>query len=174
MALLFFPGIISALLVEKLVTTLTWSDFRFAPYSLVLGLSSYLLYAIGLAAIRCKWPPDVALLGALNGKSVLSYEEIFVVTGIAPLVFAVSFVLNHHWLNRIAKGLGVSKRFGDRDVWSYTFNSSDVTDYWVVVRDLNRDLAFGLMPSPRRLTKMSCFCERSKFIEVPTRSFFTK
>jgi len=143
LALLFFPGIISAILVEKLVTTQTWSDFRFALNALVLGLSCYMFYALGLAAILQHWPPNVSLFSALGNGQPISYEEVLTVTAIAPLIaFAVSYVIDHHWLNRFAKRWGISKRFGDRDVWSYTFNSSDISNYWVVVRDFDRDLAF--------------------------------
>ena len=54
----------------------------------------------------------------------------------------VSLALNRHWINRLAKLIGVSKKFGDVDGWARTFNSSDLTDTWVVVRDFDHDLSF--------------------------------
>jgi len=142
LALLFLPGIICALLVERLVPTSVWSTARLALYSLVLGLICYLLYALLDAALTCKWPPRVDLLKSLTDNSPLDFEEIFSATIAAPLVgIGVSLALNRHWLNRFAKVIRVSNKFGDIDVWAHTFNSADL-DAWVVVRDFDHDLAF--------------------------------
>ena len=83
-------------------------------------------------------------MNSQQAPPAISYEEILIVAGFfAPLVsFVVALVLNRHWLNRFAKKVKVGKRFGDSDVWSFTFNSSDLTDDWIVVRDFERDLAF--------------------------------
>ena len=59
----------------------------------------------------------------------------------APVLgLLASLALNKHWLNRLARVIGVSNKFGDLDVWARMFNSSDIV--WVVVRDFNHDLAF--------------------------------
>jgi hypothetical protein len=143
LALLFFPGIICALLVENLVPTRGWTNVRFALYAFVLGFGCYLLYALGLAIFVWQWPPDVWLLKALTDTKAISDEEICIVTGLSVLVgLIVSNALNRHWLHSFAKLMGVSRHFGDMDVWAYTFNSTDVANEWVVVRDLNHDLMF--------------------------------
>src|SRR5258708_809289 len=99
LALLFLPGIICALMVESLVPTSEWSTARLALYSLVLGLVSYLLYAIFDALLILRWPPSVDLLKSLTTDTPLHFEEIFWATMIAPLVgFGVSLALNRHWL----------------------------------------------------------------------------
>lgn len=80
---------------------------------------------------------------SLTADSPLDFEEIFWATVIAPLVgLGVSLALNRHWINRFAKVIRVSKKFGDIDVWARTFNSPDFTDAWVVVRDFDHDLSF--------------------------------
>ena len=109
--------------------TSVWSTARLALYSLVLGLVCYLLYALLEAALMSKWPPSVDLLKSLTNNSPLDFEEIFWATVIAPFVgLSVSLALNRHWINRLAKLIGVSKKFGDVDGWARTFNSSDLTD----------------------------------------------
>jgi hypothetical protein len=82
--------------------------------------------------------------GAHRGRSArLNYLEILSVSGIAVLLgMFVCVGLNKHWLQKFAQHIGVSSKFGDLDVWSHTFNSSDLTDRWVVVRDFARDLAY--------------------------------
>jgi Family of unknown function (DUF6338) len=143
LALLFLPGIICALLVEKLVPTGVWSTARLALYSLVLGLTCYLFYALVDAVLICKWPPSIDLLKSLTANSPLDFEEIFWATAIAPFVgLGVSLALNRHWINRFAEVIAVSKKFGDLDVWARTFNSPDLTEAWVVVRDFDHDLSF--------------------------------
>jgi MFS family permease len=143
LALLFLPGIICALFVEKLVPTSAWSTARLALYALVLGLACYLTYGFADAAFGRRWPPSVDLLKSLADNRGLDFTEIFLATAAAPFVgFAVSLAMNSHWLNRLAKAIHVSNKFGDIDVWALTFNSSDVTGAWVVVRDFDRDLAF--------------------------------
>lgn len=143
LALLFLPGIICALIVEKLVPTGAWSTARLALYALVLGLVCYLTYALFDAAFAGRWPPTVNLLKSLADNRALDLNEIFLATTAAPFVgLAVSLALNSHWLNRFARTIHVSSKFGGIDVWALTFNSLDVTSSWVVVRDFDRDLAF--------------------------------
>ncbi len=142
LALLFLPGIICALFVEKLVPTRAWSTARLALYALVLGLACYLTYALLDAAFARRWPPTVDLLKSLADNKALDFTEIFLTTAAAPFVgLVVSLTLNGHWLNRLAKTIHVSNKFGEIDVWARTFNFS-VTDAWVVVRDFDHDLAF--------------------------------
>jgi hypothetical protein len=142
LALLFLPGIICALLVEKLVPTSAWSTARLALYALVLGLACYLIYAVVETVFAGQWPPSVDILGSLANNEPLDFSEILLATALAPIVaLGVSFALNKHWINRLAKTLDVSNRFGDIDVWARTFNSRVLQDAWVVVRDFDRDLA---------------------------------
>src|SRR5216684_6432613 len=105
LTLLFLPGIICALLVERVVPTSEWSTARLALYSLVLGLICYLVYSLFDAIYVGAWPPPVSLLRSLNGNSPLDFPEIFWVTvAVAPLVgLAVSFVLAKHLINKFAK-----------------------------------------------------------------------
>ena len=143
LVLLFLPGIICALIVENLTPTREWGALRFSLYSLILGLMSYLVYALGLAARHAHWPPSISFVKALSNPSEVSYGEIAAATMIAVFLgIGVSAALSRHWLHRVAKFFGISYKFGDIDVWSHTFNSSELTDAWVVVRDINHDLAY--------------------------------
>lgn len=143
LALLFLPGIICALIVEKLVPTRAWSTARLALYALVLGLACYMTYALTDAVFAWNWPPTVHLLKSLGDNQALDFTEIFLATAAAPFVgLMVSLALNDHWLSRFAKAIHVSNEFGDIDVWALTFNSSDLTEAWVTVRDFDHDLAF--------------------------------
>ncbi len=141
LALLFLPGIVAALLVEKLVPTRDWSTPRLALYSLVLGLICYIIYAFLKAAYLCHWPPSINLFRSLMGGASLDLLEIICTTAISlPVGIFVSLPLNSHWINRFGQAIRVSDKFGALDVWARTFNSTETT--WVVVRDLEQNLAY--------------------------------
>jgi uncharacterized membrane protein len=141
LALLFLPGIVAALLVEKLVPTRDWSTARLALYSLVLGLVCYLTYALLKAGVLCQWPPSVDLFKSLAASAPLDLQEIILTTTISPLVgLLVSLSLTGHWINRFAQSINVSDKFGDLDVWARVFNSPDIL--WITVRDFERDLVY--------------------------------
>jgi hypothetical protein len=141
LALIFLPGIVAALLVEKLVSTRDWSTARLALYSLVLGLSCYLIYAVLKALYLWQWPPHINLFRSIAAGGSLDLFEIICTTMISPMVgILVSFSLNNHWINRFGHAIHVSDKFGALDVWARTFNSPEIS--WVVVRDLDRNLAY--------------------------------
>src|SRR5271168_5221417 len=111
LVLLFLPGIICALMVEKLVPTRVWPTARLALYALLLGLICYLLYALMKAGLQRRWPPSIDLLKSLTDSNQLDFEEIFWATATAPFVgLGVSLALNRHWLNRFAKVIGASNK----------------------------------------------------------------
>src|SRR6266481_10115477 len=123
LALLFLPGIVAALLVEKLVPTRDWSTARLALYSLVLGLICYFIYALLKAAHLDQWPPSIDLFKSLTVATPLDLPEIILTTAISPAVGTlVSLSLNRHWINRFGKTIRVSDKFGALDVWARTFN----------------------------------------------------
>ena len=141
LALLFLPGIVAALLVEKLVPTRDWSTARLALYSLVLGLISYVTYALLKAGFLCQWPPSVDLFKSLGANAPLDLQEIVLTTAISPLVgLLVSLSLTDKWINRFAQLINVSNKFGDLDVWARVLNSTDVQ--WVTVRDFEHDMVY--------------------------------
>jgi len=51
------------------------------------------------------------------------------------LSLVVSALIDKKVLNRVARVLCVTQKFGDRDVWSYIMNAEETT--WLVVRDRN-------------------------------------
>lgn len=141
LALLFLPGIVAALLVEKIVPTRDWSTARLALYSLVLGLICYLSYALLKAGFLHQWPPSVDLFKSLATSAPLDLQEIVLTTAISPLVgLLVSLSLTGHWINRFARLIRVSDKFGDLDVWARVLNSTDVQ--WVTVRDFEHNVVY--------------------------------
>jgi hypothetical protein len=144
--LLFFPGIICAYLVDQLTTHRPRDPFFFLLQSFVFGLVSYFLYWAG-AIIASHFfstlvKPNIAFLRSLtNSKAVFSFREIAYVSIISTiLACVVSVVSRFKLLNRIAKWIGLTKKFGELDVWGYLLNMKEVA--WVTVRDHDNDLIY--------------------------------
>jgi hypothetical protein len=147
--LLFFPGVLCAMLVDSLTVHRERTPTQFLTYSFVLGLSSYLLlYAVREScATAAGWvglrpPLPITFFDALvNEKTRISGREIvFAVMMGMPLAGAVSAMLNYRLIHRVGRKLRISKRLGDLDVWGFVFNSPGLS--WVVVRDLGHGLTY--------------------------------
>ncbi len=147
--LIFFPGIIAALIVDNL-TTHRERDFKqFLLHAFLLGLSSYfILYIllgvnnliVTLKGLIPTW--KVSFLTSLtNGKSPINITEVIVASVISILLaFLISFAINHKLLHRLAAKFKISKKFGHLDVWEYVFDSPDVE--WITIRDIENDLMY--------------------------------
>lgn len=148
--LLFFPGVVAAILVDALTNHRQLTPFVFGTHAFVLGILSYLT----LSCFRSIWNwtfedickvaqfPELIFFRALADKSVgLGWIEIVLAVAAATLVALVlSAAINHKWLHRIARNTQVSRRSGELDTWSLLFNSSEIG--WINVRDIQRDLVY--------------------------------
>lgn len=144
--LLFFPGIICAYLVDQLTIHRPREAFSFLLQSFVYGIFSYFIYWVGLKMFAYFWPstanPDITFLRALTDSTVsFSFKEIVFTCGIAIVLACVITVTSRFkFLNRAAHFIGLTKKFGELDVWGYMLNMKEVI--WVTVRDHKNDLIY--------------------------------
>ncbi|PES34155.1 DUF6338 family protein [Bacillus thuringiensis] len=147
--LIFFPGIISALIVDKLTLHRGREFKEFLLNSFLLGLSSYFLFymIIGLnnliAELRGLVPTwKLHFLMSLTDRKVpINITEVIIATFIAIiLAFLISFSINHKFLHRFAIKMKLSSKFAQLDVWAYVFDSPDID--WITVRDIENDLMY--------------------------------
>ncbi len=146
-----FPGLIAALVCDKLVVhTEPWGSLKYGIYTFVFGISSYvvvqsvcfLLFKIGYHL------PLLNVGGTLSTWKVLSshlgsvsYFEVIWATLVSPFVAAAaSVVVNYKLINKAAQRLGISRKFGDENLYSYFLNSPDIN--WVYVRDFKNNLTY--------------------------------
>lgn len=143
--LLFIPGIISLLIIEKLTNHKEFKIHQILIYSLLLGFISYVFYYLILIIIKACSSFDFKFLffnSLTNKSSSIDFSEIAYATGISIIIgFISSFLINHKVLYWIAHKTKISNKFGDIDVWSYIMNYSKVPE-WVVVRDIENDLVY--------------------------------
>jgi hypothetical protein len=144
--ILFFPGFICAYLIDQLTVHRPREAFFFLLQAFTLGLICYFSYWVVIKGIVLIWPnainPDVTFLKALvNTNSSFSFKEIVFVSFIAIILACiVSIASRYKVLNRTARRIGITKKFGELDVWGYMLNMEDVV--WVTVRDHKNDLIY--------------------------------
>lgn len=147
--LIFFPGIIAALIIDTL-TVHKERDFKvFILNSFILGFTSYFILYIAVSInnwiVKYKnltptWEMNF-LNSSMDTEMNINTNEVLVAT-LLSIIIAIIFsaCINHRLLFRIGSQMGISRKFGQLDVWSYTFESPDIG--WIIVRDLNKDLMY--------------------------------
>lgn len=147
--LLFFPGVLCAMLVDALTVHRERTAAEFLTHSFVLGLTSYLLLYSGQWActgaadlLGVRPPLRVTFIDALlNDKLRIAWGEI-VLAGATAVVLgmSVSAGINHKVLYRVGRRLHVTRRRGSPDLWSYVFDSRQTT--WISARDLEHGFTY--------------------------------
>jgi hypothetical protein len=147
--LLFFPGVLCAMLVDALTVHRERTAAQFLTHAFVLGLTSYLLLyfgqwtCVGLAyALPLPQPLPVTFLNALlDEKLRIAPGEIALAAAIGVLLgTGVSAGVNHRILFRIGRKLHVTRRRGSPDLWSHVLNFEQTN--WVSVRDLDHGFTY--------------------------------
>jgi hypothetical protein len=147
--LLFFPGVLCALLVDALTVHRERTPAQFLTNAFALGMGSYLSLALvrDVVASVARWfrlrqPLDVTFFDALmNDRVKIAWGEITLAAGVALILAgAISAMTNHNVIFRFARHLGISRKTGEIDVWGLLF-ASNLGDR-VIVRDPARDLAY--------------------------------
>jgi len=144
--LLFLPGIVCAYVLDAFTSELSKDKFFFLLRSFVFGVASYAIYGMLLRLGNKLWilssHKDLSFLAALGDPATpIAYSEVFS-TCLIGLVLGgfLAWSWNRRYPYRLAQRVGVSKRFGDRDVWGYIFNAESVE--WATVRDNKYDLTY--------------------------------
>lgn len=146
MLLLFFPGILCAYIVDGLTIHRPREAKFFILQSFVCGIFSYFIYWSGLKITNQirdnSVASDVLFLRSLTNSNLpFSYREIAIVSVIAIILGAfISVLARYKVLNRCARHIGLTKKFGELDVWGYMLNIKEVV--WVTVRDHKNNLIY--------------------------------
>jgi len=145
---LFLPGIITRMMIERLTVPHDRSQLYFFLHAFVSGVLAYVEYGLILFtwnwAVHGKARADIRFLANLvDSSEPLAYVEVLSVCGIAIINgFLLSALINRNLLNRLARVLRVTKKFGNFDVWGYVCNSPIDSLKWVRIRDHRHDLCY--------------------------------
>lgn len=159
LAVIMLPGILAAVIADKLVSHDKWSSFKFGLYAFVLGVCSYVLlqgiiwlYDISAYVWACclfSWdfssPVPWVFLSTWRVptelKPSIAHLELI---GALPCSFIIAFIaswtINHKIINKVARKLGISNKYGDENLYSYFLNAKGID--WVYIRDREANLTY--------------------------------
>jgi len=74
----------------------------------------------------------------------LAFQEIFAASALAILLSILwLYVTRFKLITRFFQWIGATKRYGDEDVWDYTFNSSRAEVEYVHLRDFEKRITYA-------------------------------
>jgi len=142
---LALPGILCFFLYRKLTTPRSrsnWEDFLLIG---IFALLSYLGYWILTQLAEVVWGKHcpIRFYDALfDEKMAIPPGEVSWASFLGVLLgFVAAFVENRKLVNRVARKVGVTNRYGDDDVWNY-FHNIPREHQWAIVRDLKTGLVY--------------------------------
>jgi hypothetical protein len=151
LVVVLFPGILATVIADKLAVHSRWSSFKYALYSVVLGVLSYaflqlIVYADDILRwYACSQPLVWHHLSiwkfAQYGKAdIPAWEVVSAVFFAIPVALFASACVQHKWITRVGNRLRITRKFGDENLYTFFLNSTDVD--WVYVRDKESDLTY--------------------------------
>jgi len=146
---LMLPGIIAAIIADKITFHAKWDSFKFGLYSLVLGVLSYgglqavwvFIDIFRAGGVPTQWTWLGIWQAALKAETSVNSIEVFWAAVLAlPVALIASFCINHKIFNKVARFFGVSTKYGDENLFSYFMGGKDID--WIYIRDKPDDLTY--------------------------------
>ncbi len=151
--LIFFPGIICAYMVDMFTNHAKRTPFQFSVNVFLLGFGSYLIYYFFAGVFSCLDGRGSFLycLSALPERledpstreiiNNITLWQIILASVISVLLAVLLICINTYKLHfKLLQGLGITRKFGEIDVWGLLMNSRGTE--WLTVRDMENDLMY--------------------------------
>jgi len=118
---------------------------RFFYDSFIYGLATYAVLYIIYNFLGNKF--SILQIDGQNQKVLLIGNFVDEILWSLPvsILLAIFWIAatNHKWLTRFLQWIRVTKRYGDEDVWDFTFNSSQAAVEYVHVRDFDKGIVYA-------------------------------
>ena len=147
---ILIPGIIAAVIADKITVHSKWNSFKFSLYASILGLATYaglqiIIYTYDLIEfLYCKklsWSHLNVWKSAISQTQNISAGETVYATLLSlPIALFASFLINYKIFNKIANKVGLTTKYGDENLYSYYLNAKEVD--WVYVRDIENNFTY--------------------------------
>ena len=144
-AVIFLPGMIWARLDARYAGKEKSSEMDFFIRAFIYGIASYtvtfLIYVLlgyPFSLIDFKEAQEKSVLTRAIGVEVISATAVGFVLGVVWV-----FASNHKWLTVFLQFIRATKRYGDEDVWDYTFNSTRAAVEYVHFRDFTNSFVYA-------------------------------
>ena len=145
LAILLLPGLIWARLDARYASKSKPSDVEFFLRAFLFGLASYAVTFI--VYLLLGWEFAVINIADVATQSVVTtaiLKEILAATGIG-FILAVLWIYfaSYKVLWNILRIVGATKRYGEEDVWDFTFNSTEAVVEYIHFRDFENKFVYA-------------------------------
>jgi hypothetical protein len=145
LVIIFLPGVIWERLDARFAAKVKPSSWEIFVRALLFGFVVYAVEFLIYSAFNQHFTPaDFANAGAKNVVTMAVAREIL---WALPISLCLSvlwlYTARYKWLSRFLQSIGATKKFGDEDVWDYTFNSSIPDVEYVHVRDFENGYLYA-------------------------------
>lgn len=139
------PGLIWAQIDASYAAKVKQGQVQFILKAFLFGLLTYLISFAGYRLVGKEFSEldiDATTKTLLLLNSFV--DEIAISTGLSlVLAFIWLYLAKHKVLVRILEWMRATNRYGDEDVWDYTFNSSMPNVQYVHVRDFQKGITYA-------------------------------
>lgn len=145
LAILFLPGLIWARLDARYALKEKPSDMEFFLRAFLFGLTSYAVTFVIYSIFGLEFAIiNVADVGTQPVVTRAVFKEVLLATGIG-LVLAIIWIYSatYKFLTRFLQLIKATKKYGDEDVWDYTFNSSIAAVEYAHFRDFENKFVYA-------------------------------
>ncbi len=145
LAVIFLPGIVWASLDANYAAKVKPSDSQFFLRTFIFGITIYAVEFLGFTALGI--PFHMASLANAAAHDIVSRDilkEVLwaLVIGIFLAIIWL-YAARYKLLTRLLQRIGATKKYGDEDVWDYTFNSTDIAVEYIHLRDFENERVYA-------------------------------
>ncbi len=148
---LLMPGLIGRLVFLRLKANRPRTAWQAFVEVFLFAFASYIIAGILLSSTSVSNVPQgrplSAIVGSQNieaiyqGTDRIDWAELYLAILVAVAVAVITaWAHNKKLINRFGRWTGITRSFGDEDVWEYIHNSPDID--WVYVRDRLQGLTY--------------------------------
>ena len=145
LAIIFLPGIVWASLDASYAAKIKRSEGQFFLRAFLFGIMTYAVEFLVFVTIQR--PFRIADLADASSHDVVSHDIFIEVLFALPVgtVLAIIwfYAARYKLLTRFLQTIGATRKYGDEDVWDYTFNSADAAVEYVHVRDFEQQCVYA-------------------------------
>ena len=145
LALVFLPGLIWAQIDASYAAKVNQGQVKFILKVFLFGLFTHLISFVGYRLVGKEF--SGLDIDATNRTLLLldSFVDEIAISTLLSLVLAVVwlYLANYKIPVRALNWIRATNRFGDEDVWDFTFSSSQPDVQYVHVRDLDKGIIYG-------------------------------
>jgi len=145
LAVVFLPGLIWARIDVRYASKVKPTEIEFALKAFTYGVATYAF--VFLFYKSQGWHFDLTDLSDADKKSVIGKNVVDEIIYAIAFGFALSVIWiyanNYKIFTRFLQFIKATKRFGDEDVWDFTFNSDSPSVEYVHLRDFNKKVTYA-------------------------------